>query len=291
MARAATQARKGRSEWRRAFGVLRRNYAAMLSAVVLCLIVLAAIFAPLITVHDPLYQDLTNRLQPPSAEHIFGTDRAGRDIYSRVIYGARISLSVGVVSVVLGALVGVTLGLMSGYYGGWLDRVTMRGMEVVLAFPGVLLAILIVALFGPGLFNVLLALSVFALPSMARVTRASAMSLKAQDFIQAARAIGVQDSRILAWHILPNALSPLIVITTLRVAGVILAASSLSFIGLGAQPPTPEWGAMINEGRFNLREAPHIMFFPGMAILITVLCLNFLGDALRDALDPRMRSQ
>lgn len=287
----AVRPTKGRSEWQRAWRLVRRNHAAMLSLFVLLFIILAAVFAPLIAPQDPLYQDLPKRLQGPSAEHIFGTDRAGRDIYSRVIYGARVSLTVGLVSVVLGAVVGVTLGLFSGYYGGWIDRVTMRVMEIIQAFPGVLLAILIVAILGPGLFNVLVALSVFALPTMSRVARGSALSLKQQDFIQAARAVGVSDARIMVQHILPNALAPLIVMTTLRVAGVILAAASLSFIGLGAQPPTPEWGAMINEGRANLREAPYIMFFPGMAILITVLCLNFLGDALRDALDPRMRSQ
>jgi peptide/nickel transport system permease protein len=208
-----------------------------------------------------------------------------------VLFGARVSLTVGLLAVALGATVGVTLGLVAGYLGGQVDNVTMRLMEVVLAFPGILLAILIVAILGPGLFNVLIALSVFALPDMSRIARGSALSLKAQDFVMAARAGGASDARIIIRHILPNALSPLIVITTLRVAYVILAASSLSFIGLGAQPPTPEWGAMISEGRFNLQEAPHIMLFPGLAILITVLSLNFMGDALRDALDPRMRAR
>ncbi|MBI3913554.1 MAG: ABC transporter permease [Chloroflexi bacterium] len=282
---------QGRSEWYRAFVQLRKNKAAVISAFVLLAIILAAIFAPLLTTYDPTVQNLSERLQGPSPQHIFGTDRGGRDIFSRVLYGARVSLTVGLLAVVIGAAVGVTLGLASGYFGGLVDNVIMRVIEVIMAFPGILLAILIVAILGPGLFNVLLALSVYALPGMSRVARGNTLSLREQDFVTAARASGVPDAGIMFRHILPNALAPLIVVTTLRVASVILSASSLSFLGLGAQPPTPEWGAMISEGRFNLYEAPHIMFFPGMAILLTVLCLNFIGDAIRDAFDPRMRER
>lgn len=282
---------KPRADWQLTLGALRKNKAAAVSAFVLLIIALSAIFAPFLTQYDPIRQNVPERLQGPSAEHIFGTDRAGRDIFSRVIYGGRVSLSIGLISVVLGTVVGVSLGLIAGYYGGWWDSSIMRGMEVIQAFPGILLAIMIVAILGASLFNVLLALAVFALPTMSRVARGSTLSLREQEYVLAARSIGVQDRFIILRHILPNILSPLIVITTLRVAGVILAAASLSFIGLGAQPPTPEWGAMISEGRFNLFEAPHIMLFPGLAILFTVLSLNFLGDALRDALDPKMRDR
>lgn len=278
-----------RAEWQRVLLHLSSNRAAVLALGLLVIVGGAAAAAPLLTPYSPIAQDLSARLEGPSWQHWFGTDRAGRDELSRILFGGRVTLTVGLISVVIGSIAGIALGLTAGYCGTWIDAIIMRSMEVVLAFPGVLLAIIIVAVLGPDLFNVLIALSVFIVPTVSRIARASAQTLREQDFVVAAHALGASDARIIAQHILPNSASPLIVVTTLRVAGVILAEASLSFIGLGAQPPTPEWGAMISDGRFNLQEAPHLMVFPGIAILVTVLCLNFIGDALRDVLDPQMR--
>jgi peptide/nickel transport system permease protein len=279
---------KTRSEWSMALRVLLNNRAAVAAICILLLIVVAAIFARQVAPYDPYEHVLKDRLLPPSRQHILGTDPMGRDIFSRIVFGARISLTVGVLAVGLGTLVGVPLGLAAGYYGGRFDVLSMRAIEVVMAFPGILLAIFIVAVLGPGVYNVVLALSTFALPHLARIARATTLSLKEQDFVMAARSTGLSDARIMFRHILPNMLSPLIVVATLRVARVIISASSLSFLGMGAQPPTPEWGAMINQGRDYMRVAPHIMIYPGLAIFVTVLTLNFVGDAIRDALDPRM---
>jgi peptide/nickel transport system permease protein len=225
-----------------------------------------------------------------SREHLLGTDHLGRDILARIIYGTRISLTVGVLTAFLGsATIGTAVGLIAGYYGGRVDNIIMRVIDIMMAFPGVLLAILIMATLGQGLFNMMIALSIFSIPAVARVTRGSTLAQKERDFILAAHCIGISNTRIMFRHILPNCLAPIIVMSTLRVATVILAAASLSFIGLGAKPPTPEWGAMINDGRWYLRQAPQLMIVPGIAILITVLSINFVGDALRDAMDPHLR--
>jgi ABC-type dipeptide/oligopeptide/nickel transport system permease subunit len=251
---------------------------------------LVAIFAPFLTPYDPIAIDIPNRIAPMSREHPLGTDHLGRDILARILYGARISLTVGLLTAFVGAAtIGTAVGLVAGYYGGNVDNVIMRLIDITLAFPGVLLAILIMATLGQGLFNMMIALSIFSIPIVARVTRAQVLSLKEQDFVMAARCIGLPGSRIMIRHILPNALAPIIVVTTLRVATVILAAASLSFLGLGAKPPTPEWGAMINDGRWYLRQAPQLMLVPGAAIFVTVLAINFVGDGLRDALDPHLR--
>jgi len=281
--------RKPRSLWSDAWSRLLRNPVAMAGGVIAILLVIVAIGAPYVAPFDPIQQDLANSLAAPSMTHLAGTDVHGRDILSRIIYGTRISLRIGFLGMLLGCVVGVALGLASGYYGGWLDMVIMRLLDVQLAFPGLLLAICIIAVIGPGLENVIVAVGVFSVPMFARVTRGQVLSLKQQDFILAARMMGAQDNRIMLRHLLPNAVAPILVLCTLRIATAILTAASLSFLGLGAQPPTPEWGAMLSDGRQYLVIAPHVATTPGLAILITVLSFNLLGDGLRDALDPRLR--
>lgn len=281
---------KRRSQWVNIWHSFSRNKAAVIALLYLIIISLAAIFAPAIATHDPIAIDTINRLAPASSEHFLGTDHLGRDIYSRIIFGTRISLTVGLLTAFVGAAtVGTTLGLLAGFFGGRVDDIIMRIIDINLAFPGVLLALLIMATLGQGLFNMMIALSIFSIPAVARVTRGTTLSVKEEDFILAARCVGLSNLRIMIRHVLPNVLAPIIVMSTLRVATVILAAASLSFLGLGAKPPTPEWGAMINDGRWYLRQAPQLMLVPGIAIFVTVLAINFVGDALRDALDPRLR--
>jgi peptide/nickel transport system permease protein len=278
----------------RRFDTLRRfarSRLAVVGLVFVALIVAMAITAPLIATHAPTEQSLFRRLQGPSSEHYFGTDELGRDVFSRVVFGARYSLFIGVSGAIGGVLLGMTLGMLSGYFGTWVDQVIMRIIDIMLSFPGVLMAILIVSVLGPGIYNLIVALTIWFTPTIARLIRSTVLSLKGQEFIIAAYASGAGDLRIMARHLLPNALSPLIVYGTLSVAVALLVAAGLSFLGLGAQPPTPEWGAMIGSGRQYLRDAPNATLFPGLAIFFTVLSLNFIGDALRDALDPRMRSE
>jgi ABC-type dipeptide/oligopeptide/nickel transport system permease subunit len=282
--------REPRSLWSDAWSRLLRNPVAIAGGAVVILLVLVAILAPYIAPYDPLHQDLANSMAGPSMTHLAGTDVHGRDIFSRIIHGTRISLRIGFLGMLLGCVVGVILGLVSGYYGGWLDTVIMRLLDVQLAFPGLLVAICIIAIIGPGLENVILAVGIFSVPMFARVTRGQVLSLKEQEFILAARMMGAQDSRIMLTHLLPNAVAPILVLCTLRIATAILTAASLSFLGLGAQPPIPEWGAMLSDGRAYLSIAPHVATTPGLAILITVLAFNLLGDGLRDALDPRLRA-
>jgi ABC-type dipeptide/oligopeptide/nickel transport system permease subunit len=282
-------ARESRSLWSDARSRLLRNPVAMAGGAVSILLILVAIAAPYVAPYDPIHQDLANSLAGPSMTHLAGTDVHGRDIFSRIIYGTRISLRIGFLGMLMGCVVGVILGLASGYYGGWADTVIMRLMDVQLAFPGLLVAICIIAIIGPGLENVIVAVGIFSVPLFARVTRGQILSLKEQDFIVAARMMGAQDGRIMLNHLLPNAVAPLLVLCTLRIATAILTAASLSFLGLGAQPPTPEWGAMLSDGRAYLSIAPHVATTPGLAILITVLSFNLFGDGLRDALDPRLK--
>ena len=283
-------ARESRSLWSDARSRLLRNPVAMAGGAVSILLILVAFAAPYIAPYDPVHQDLANSLAGPSMTHLAGTDVHGRDIFSRIIYGTRISLRIGFLGMLLGCVVGVILGLVAGYYGGWWDTVIMRLMDVQLAFPGLLVAICIIAIIGPGLENVILAVGIFSVPLFARVTRGQILSLKEQEFIVAARMMGAQDGRIMLSHLLPNAVAPLLVLCTLRIATAILTAASLSFLGLGAQPPIPEWGAMLSDGRAYLSIAPHVATTPGLAILITVLAFNLLGDGLRDALDPRLKA-
>lgn len=268
---------------------LRRNPIAIIGAVVMALEILMAIFAPVVAPYDPLFQDFTVPLKGPSHAHLFGTDDTGRDILSRVIFGARISLRVGFVAVAIGAGIGVVLGIVSGFYSGVIDSILMRLTDLLLAFPGLLLALAIVAVLGPGLFNVMIAVGIGGVPVYTRLARASTLSARERDYVLAARSIGCTDSRIMFRYILPNVVPPVIVLATLGVAGAILTAASLSFIGVGAQPPTPEWGAILTLGRQYLQQAWWFTFFPGAAIMITVLAVNMVGDALRDALDPKLR--
>ncbi len=269
--------------WKR----LLKNRLAAAGGILLLGFLLLAIAAPLAAPHDPFAQNLYERLQPPSLTYLFGTDDFGRDVLSRVIHGARISLRVGVSAVLIALIVGVPIGLVSGYWGGALDQALMRAMDLMLAFPSILLAIAIVAVLGPGLENAMLAVGIVAVPQYARLVRASALAVRGQDYVQAVRALGAGDFQILFFSVLPNCLTPLIVQSTLGLATAILDAAGLSFLGLGAQPPTPEWGAMLTGGRELVLRAPWVLALPGLAIFFTVLAFNLLGDGLRDALDPR----
>ncbi len=269
--------------WKR----LLKNRLAAAGGILLLGFLLLAIAAPLAAPHDPFAQNLYERLQPPSLTHPFGTDDFGRDVLSRVIHGARISLRVGFSAVLIALIAGVPIGLVSGYWGGALDQALMRAMDLMLAFPSILLAIAIVAILGPGLENAMLAVGIVAVPQYARLVRASALAVRGQDYVQAVRALGARDFQILFFSVLPNCLTPLIVQSTLGLATAILDAAGLSFLGLGAQPPTPEWGAMLTGGRELVLRAPWVLTFPGLAIFLSVLAFNLLGDGLRDALDPR----
>lgn len=281
--------RRSRSQWAEVWRRLRRNWMAMFGLAIMILIVFTALFADVIAPYDFREQDLRNVAAPPSRDHLLGTDDLGRDILSRIIYGARVSLQVGFVAVGISLILGGTLGALAGYYGGNIDNFVMRFMDVLLAIPSILLAIAIVSAFGGGLINVMIAVGIATIPVYARIVKASVISIKEQEFIEAARAVGATDLRIILKHIIPNSMAPMIVQGTLGVAIAILSAAGLSFIGLGIEPPTPEWGAMLSSGRHLIRRAPHVATFPGLAIVITIFALNLLGDGLRDALDPRLK--
>lgn len=255
----------------------------------MALLVVLGIIGPWIAPYDPLAQDLSRGLEPPSSEHWFGTDSFGRDILSRVLYGARISLLVGVASQAIAFSLGVVLGVVSGYYGGRVDSLIMRLADVTLAFPTLLLLIAITAAFQPGLGVVFVAIGIVGWAGLARLVRSQVLVVRELDYVQAARALGMGDARLLSRHVLPNCLAPAIIAVTLGMAGAILLEAALSFIGLGAQPPTPSWGSMISDGRDFLRAAPWISIFPGLAIGLVVLGFNLFGDGLRDAMDPRLR--
>ncbi|MDU1912583.1 nickel transporter permease [Fusobacterium sp.] len=287
----AKQVNKKRSQWREVWRMLKKNKMALLGLGILCILVLLALFADVIANYDTVVikQNLGSRLQGPSAAHWLGTDEFGRDIFARLIHGARVSLMVGIVAVTISIACGGTLGALAGYYGGKLDNVIMRIMDIFLAVPSILLAIAIVSALGPSLGNLMVAISISNIPRYARIVRASVLSIKDQEFIEAAKAIGASNARIIFKHIIPNSLAPVIVQGTLGVASAILSTAGLSFIGLGIQPPNPEWGSMLSGGRQYLRYAWWVTTFPGMAIMITILSLNLLGDGLRDALDPRLK--
>jgi peptide/nickel transport system permease protein len=271
--------------WRR----LQRNRWAMIGLGVVGVFAALAAAAPLLNLPNPITQDLNARLVSPSRLHWLGTDDLGRDLLSRLIYGGRVSLTVGIVSIGIALAIGTVLGLVGGYYGGWTESLTMRVMDVMLAFPATLLAIFIVGIRGPGLNNAMLAIGVINIPIFARIVRGSVLKARQEDYVEAARALGASHVRIIGRHILPNTLAPVIVQTTLGFGSAVLEAAGLSFLGLGAQAPTPEWGAMLTNTREYLRDAPWAATFPGIAILLTVVGCNLLGDGLRDALDPRLR--
>ncbi len=276
--------------WDAARGLVRHRSALVGLAVVTALL-LVALFAPLLAPHDPLLPRMRERLTPPSSKHWLGQDELGRDILSRIIYGARISLTIGIVSVGVGMAVGVPWGLASGFYGGKFDILTQRSIDILLSFPSILLAILIVTVLGPSLWNAMVAIGIASIPAYTRVVRGSTLAIRDAEYVQAARAMGAADARILVRHVLPNVLGPVVVLSTLYTASAILTAAGLGFLGLGAQAPTPEWGAMLSRGREYLRVAPHVSAFPGLAIFVSVLGFNLLGDGLRDALDPRLRGK
>ena len=267
----------------------KKQKSAMVAGIFILFLILAAIFAPFIAPYDPYAIDYGNTMMPPSPRHWAGTDIYGRDILSRIIYGARISLTVGISSVTIGAIVGVSLGLISGFFGGFLDEIIMRSADVLFAFPGILLAIAVVAILGPGLVNVVVAVAIFSIPTFARIVRSNTLSLKESLYVRAARSMGASNKRIMFVHIMPGTLSGAIVYFTMRIGTSILTASSLSFLGLGAQPPTPEWGAMLAESRDYIGVADHLTIFPGIAIFLTVLAFNIFGDGLRAAFDPKLR--
>ncbi|MGD6834884.1 nickel transporter permease [Sutcliffiella halmapala] len=276
--------------WKALYKKLAKNKAAMAGAIIVLFFILMAILAPLLATHDPNEMVVTNKLQSPSSEHWLGTDDVGRDIFSRLLYGARVSLTVGFLSTILGAIAGVALGIVAGYYGRWIDTVIMRICDVLLAFPGILLALAIVSVLGASTINVIYAVAFFAVPTFARIVRGSTLSVKKLEFIDAIRAMGSSDFRIIFKHILPNILSPIIVQATLYIASAIITASALSFLGLGTKPPTAEWGAMLSAGRHYISQAPHITLFPGLTILLVVIGFNLFGDGLRDALDPKTKN-
>lgn len=276
------------SRRRRAWRQLKKSWLAIPGALIVLLFVVLAILAPWIAPYDPAASDLMNMMMGPSWAHPFGTDELGRDILSRVLYGARISILEGVLSVALAMLIGVPIGMLSGYVGGRTDVVIMRFIDVMLAFPGVLLAIVIVSVLGPSLVNAMIAVAIYTVPIFARLARGSTLSAKEEPYIEACRAAGMSHFRILYRHIFPNIAANFWVLATLRVAIAILTASSLSFLGLGAQPPLPEWGAMLANGRNYMLIAPHIVVAPGLSIMLLVLGLNLFQDGLRLALDPKM---
>ena len=286
----ALQATRSRSRNREFWLGLQRSKGALIGLTILGLLILAALFAPVITSYDPIAIDPPKRLQPPSGEHWLGTDHFGRDIFTRVVYGARISLPVGLIAVTIAAVSGALFGLIAGYYGKAVDAVVMRLMDVMLAFPGIMLALLVVAILGPSLRNVMIAVGIGSIPRFTRLIRGSVLSARENVYVEAARVIGAPDAVILYRHILPNVISPVIVLATLSVGTAILSAAGLSFLGLGAQPPDPEWGAMLADGRQFLRSQWWVSTMPGIAIAITVLSVNLAGDGLRDILDPRMRN-
>lgn len=273
------------------FKRLLRNFAFTSGALLTLALILVALAAPLLSPFDPNHQETIRRLEPPSQEHLLGLDDLGRDVLSRIVWGARVSLRVGFSVVILTSLVGVTLGAISGYFGGVIDTIIMRITDILMAFPGILLAIALVAVLGPNLNNVVLALATIGWVSYARLVRGQVLKVREMEYVTAARALGARSPRVIALHVLPNVINPVIVMATLGLAGAILAEAALSFLGLGVQPPTPSWGAMLTSGRRYLGLANHLAIYPGIAIMLAVMGLNFLGDGLIDALDPKFRKQ
>lgn len=277
---------QGPDIWKR----FKRNKRALFGLGILLLMIFIAVFANVLAPYDPVIQDIPNKLQKPSLTHWMGTDQYGRDIMSRIMYGTRISLMVGIVSTGLALLAGGTLGAIAGFYGGHLENVIMRVTDIFLAIPAILLNIAIAAALGSGIVNMTFAISISYIPAYCRIMRSSIFSVIDREFVEASKAVGASDRYIICHHIIPNCLSPMIVQATLKVGAAILMCSTLSFIGVGISPPTPEWGSMIATGREYLRTAPHLTTFPGIAIMLAVFSLNLMGDGLRDALDPKLKN-
>jgi len=280
---ASTWGRGGRAVW------LRRRWLGLVGLVITVITVLSAAFAPWVAPYDPLAQDLSVALEPPGAEHWLGTDQLGRDLLSRLVFGGRVSLATGLGSVAFGIATGATLGLLAGYRGGWLDTLIMRGCDMLLAFPGFVLAAAVVAVLGPGLGNLILAIGVRAAPVFGRLARNLALSVRERPYVEAARAVGVPDTRILGRHVTPNLLAPVLALATLRTGTGILTGAALSFLGIGVAAETPDWGTMLSLAQPYMRLYPHLVIFPGLAIVVAVLGLNLLADDVRDAWDPRLR--
>lgn len=282
--------RKRQTEFARVMKQLRKNKVAMFGLAVLVVELVLAVLSPWIIPYDYTAMDMMNCFSGPSASHFFGCDDMGRDIFSRVLYGGRFSISIGIIAVSISTAFGICIGSIAGFFGGQVDNIIMRLLDVIQAIPGMLLMIVISAVLGPGFFNTIIAMSVGSIPGMARMLRAQMMKERDNEYIEAAQSINCSKRRIIINHLLPNCISPIIVQATMGVAQTITMAAGLSFIGLGVQPPTPEWGAMLSASRQFIRQAPHLVIFPGLAIAVTVLALNLLGDGLRDALDPKLKN-
>jgi glutathione transport system permease protein len=289
---AGPEADRVRTPWTEFWRKFRQQHVALAAGAFVLALVVVAILAPYIVPFDAEnFFDYDTLNSPPSAKHWFGVDPLGRDIYSRILMGARISLAAGFISVAVGAVIGTLLGLVAGYYEGWWDRAIMRLCDVLFAFPGILLAIAVVAILGSGMANVIIAVSIFSIPTFARLVRGNTLAQKHLTYVEAARSIGAPDRTIVLRHIFPATISAVVVYFSMRIGTSIITAASLSFLGMGAQPPTPEWGAMLNEARSEMMTAPHVALFPAVAIFLTVLAFNLLGDGLRDALDPKIEQR
>jgi peptide/nickel transport system permease protein len=275
--------------WKEALQSFYKNKLAVIGMAIVLFFIVLAVIAPWVAPYGFKEQVLADRMQAPSSKHWFGTDDFGRDIFSRILYGARISLWVGFFSVLGSVVAGTFLGIVAGYYGRWVDGIISRVFDIMLAFPSILLAIAVVSILGPSLQNALIAIAVINVPNFGRLVRSRVLSVKQEEYIMSARAIGMKDSRILFRHILPNSISPVIVQATLAIATAIIEAAALGFLGLGAQPPEPEWGKMLADSKNYITQAPWTLFFPGIAIMLTVLGFNLMGDGLRDVLDPKMK--
>lgn len=287
---APVKLKKKNSEFRRIMRQLSKNRLAVAGLIILVVECILAILAPLIIPYNVAAMDMSSCFAGPSLQHLFGCDDMGRDIFSRVLYGARYSISIGLVAVAVSNMIGLTIGSVAGYFGGRVDNAIMRILDIVQAIPGMLLMIVISAVLGPGFGNTIIAMSVNGIPGSARMLRGQMLKERGNEYVEAAQSINCSRFRIVLSHLLPNCLSPSIVQATMGVAQTITMAAGLSFIGLGVQPPLPEWGAMLSSARLFMRQAPHLIFFPGLAIVITVLALNLLGDGLRDALDPKLKN-
>jgi peptide/nickel transport system permease protein len=286
---AAAPAAKKKSQLQEVWGRFKKNRLALFGMVLILLMILMVVLSPLIAPYGFDEQNYYEIFASPSLQHLCGTDNLGRDVFSRLLYGGRVSLTIGIISVGIGLLCGGLMGALAGYYGGKLDNTLMRIIDILMAIPSVILAISICAALGPGLVNTMIAVGVASIPNYARILRSSILSIKQQEYVEAARAIGASNARIISKHIVPNSLSGLIVQASMGVGRAIISAASMSFIGLGIAPPNPEWGAMLSAGRTYFRDYPHMVLFPGIAIFLAVLSMNLIGDGLRDALDPRLK--